>query len=212
MALDSGHSKTAQAPVREVYLASASRTRAELLKNAGLMFLVEPAGVDEHEIKASMHNEGADVEAAVLTLADLKARRISARHPEALVIGADQILECGGAWFDKPVDADNARAQLRTLRGRTHRLVSCACVVLNGGRIWTHEDQASLTMRAFSDEFLEDYLMRMGTRVRHIVGGYEVEGLGAQLFAGVSGDQFAILGLPLLPLLDFLRGHGVVME
>lgn len=201
-----------QPAARTVYLASASRTRAELLRNAGVAFTAEPAGVDEHEIKLSMHKEGADVAAAALMLADLKARRISAHHPEALVIGADQILECNGTWFDKPVDMDHARAQLKTLRGRTHRLVSCACVCLTGARIWTHDDQARMTMRNFSDAFLEEYLERMGPRVLDVVGGYEVEGLGAQLFAEISGDQFAVLGLPLLPLLDFLRGHGVVPE
>ncbi len=199
-----------QPAARAVYLASASRARAELLEKAGVAFTAEPAGVDEHEIKAAMHKEGAAVGAAALVLADLKARRISARHPQALVIGADQILECNGMWFDKPVDMDHARAQLKTLRGRTHRLVSCVCVCLTGARIWTHEDQAQMTMRDFSDRFADEYVARMGPRVLDVVGGYELEGLGAQLFARVTGDYFAILGLPLLPLLDFLRGHGVV--
>lgn len=206
-----GH-KELQKAAQTVYLASASRGRAALLQNAGLRFTAEAAGVDEHEIKAAMHKEGASVAAAAMVLADLKARRISARHPEALVIGADQILECNGAWFDKPADLDHARAQLKTLRGRTHRLVSAACVFLTGARIWTHEDTAEMTTRGFSDAFLDEYLERMGPRVLEVVGGYEIEGLGAQLFSGIKGDQFAIVGLPLLPLLDFLRGHGVVPE
>jgi septum formation protein len=196
--------------VRTLYLASASRARAELLRNAGVVFTAEAAGVDEQEMKASMRQEGANAAAAAMVLADLKARRVSARHPDALVIGADQILECNGEWFDKPADLDHARAQLRTLRGRTHSLVSGTCVFTAGSRIWTHADEAQMTMRDFSDAFLDDYLERMGNRALDVVGGYEVEGLGAQLFSRISGDHFSILGLPLLPLLEFLRGHGVV--
>lgn len=201
-----------QAPARSVYLASQSRTRADLLAKAGVKFTAEPAGVDEAEVKAAMQAEGAGAEAAAAALADLKARKVSARHMDSLVIGSDQILECGGVWFDKPGDLDHARAQLRTLRGRTHRLVSDTCVFLEGRRIWSQPAVAELAMRDFSDAFLEDYLGAMGPRALDVVGGYEIEGLGAQLFTRISGDFFAILGLPLLPLLDFLRGHGVVAK
>jgi len=196
----------------EVYLASKSRTRADLLTRAGVPFIVEPAGVDEPAVKAALRAQGATTQAAAATLAELKARKVSHQHRGALVIGSDQILECGGAWFDKPTDPDNARAQLQALRGRTHRLVGETCVFLEGVRVWAFTSTAELAMRDFSDRFLDAYLRAMGPRVLDAVGGYEIEGRGAQLFSKISGDFFCILGLPLLPLLDFLRGHGVVAE
>lgn len=201
-------SAVAKAPA--VILASGSRIRAELLSKAGVAFAAEAAAVDESEIKAGMRAEGAGVEAVAQALAELKARKVSNRHPGALVIGSDQILECGGAWFDKPADMDHARAELLVLRGRTHRLVSDTCVVIDGARAWSHGAVAELTMRNFSDRFLDEYLQAMGTRALQTVGAYEVEGLGAQLFTNITGDYFAILGLPLLPLLNFLRNHGAV--
>ena len=202
--------KTEKRGMRAVYLASRSRTRAELLTKAGIPFIAEVAGVDEPAVKAALRAEGASTQAAADRLAALKAEKISARHPDALVIGSDQILECGGVWFDKPVDTENARAQLQTLRGRDHRLVSVTCVFLDNTRAWSHLSIAELAMRDFSDSFLEDYLDAMGSRVLDVVGGYEIEGLGAQLFSKISGDFFSILGLPLLPLLEFLREQGVV--
>lgn len=202
--------KTDQREARAVYLASRSRTRAELLAKAGVPFTAEVAGVDEPAVKAAMREQGASTQVAADALAALKAAKIAARHPGALVIGSDQILECGGVWFDKPVDTDNARAQLQTLRGRDHRLVSVTCVFLENTRAWSHLSIAELAMRDFSDSLLEDYLDAMGSRVLDVVGGYEIEGLGAQLFSKISGDFFSILGLPLLPLLEFLREHGVV--
>ena len=195
-----------------VVLASASRSRAEILTKAGVSFTAEAADVDESDIRASMQAEKAPAMAAANTLAELKARKVSMRHPQALVIGSDQILECGGAWFGKPADLDDARAQLWTLRGRTHRLVNGTCVVLNGTKIWTYGDAPELTMRTASDAFIEAYLAQMGARALTVVGAYEIEGLGAQLFAKITGDFFSILGLPLLPLLDFLRGHKAMPE
>ena len=134
------------------------------------------------------------------------------RHPGALVIGADQMLDCEGVWFDKPTGRDGAREQLKALRGRTHRLVSCAVIVRDGERIWHQIDRARLTMRNFSDAFLDEYLDSAGDDVLHSVGAYQLEGLGAQLFHRVDGDFFTILGLPLLPVLGFLRVHGVITE
>jgi septum formation protein len=126
------------------------------------------------------------------------------------VIGADQILDIGGRWFDKPESRADARRQLLELRGKTHELVSASVVALNGSRIWADHDIAYLTMRDFSDAFLDDYLERTGDAVLGSVGAYHYEGLGAQLFDRVTGDYYTILGLPLLRLLEFLRGHGVV--
>jgi septum formation protein len=196
----------------ELILASASASRATVLRHAGLVLSQIPAGVDEDEVKRSLGAEGADAAHIATTLADLKAQQVSRRHPDAFVIGADQMLECNGVWFDKPPDLDHARAHLMSLRGHTHELVTAAVVVRGGARLWQHVDRAQLTMRPFSDAFIDDYLQSVGAEVCSTVGAYRLEGQGAQLFSRVRGDFFTILGLPLLPLLDFLRGHGIVVE
>lgn len=198
------------APV--LVLASGSRTRAAMLEQAGVGAILDKPLVDEDEVKAAGRAEGVPADAVAEALAELKAQRITRRHPGALVVGADQMLECEGRWFDKPADRAAARAQLLDLRGKTHRLVSCAVVVRDGERIWHKVDSARLTMRNFSEHFLDDYLDRVGEEVLHSVGAYQLEGLGAQLFQRVEGDFFTILGLPLLPLLGFLRVHGVGRE
>ncbi|HLN25355.1 MAG TPA: Maf family protein [Patescibacteria group bacterium] len=193
-----------------VILASGSQTRFALLSAAGLTVIPVPPGVDEDAVKLSLKAEGADAGRTAEALAEIKALRVSNRHAGALVIGADQMLECQGQWFDKPRDRVQARAQLLSLRGQTHRLITAAAVLLDGQRIWHHIETASLTMRPFSEAFLDQYLDRAGDAVLSSVGAYQLEGLGAQLFSQVKGDHFTILGLPLLPLLDFLREHGVV--
>ena len=190
-------------------LASGSGVRKRLLKNAGLDFTVEVAAVDEATVKESMQAEAASARDIADTLAELKAQRVSMRHPEALVIGADQILGLGREMFDKPVGMEGARHHLQRLRGQEHRLVTAACIVRGGQPIWRHVEIPRLTMRNFSDEFLEDYLTRSGEKILGSVGAYLLEDRGAQLFSKVDGDYFSILGLPLLQLLDFLRGHGV---
>jgi septum formation protein len=191
-------------------LASASSSRAAVLRQAGLAIRQDPAGVDEEAVKQSLRAEGADAAHVATALADLKAQQVSRRHPDAFVIGADQMLECNGVWFDKPPDIDHARAHLMSLRGRTHELITAAVVVRSGARLWQHVDRAALTMRPFSDAFIEHYLQAAGDEVCSTVGAYRLEGTGAQLFSRVEGDFFTILGLPLLPLLDILRGHGIV--
>lgn len=173
--------------------------------------VVDPAHVDEGRVKAAMAQEGADAGDAALTLARMKAERISRRHEGALVIGADQVLDLDGTWFNKPEDMGQAKATLIALRGRTHGLATAACVSRDGTQIWHHVETPRLTMRNFSDAFLDDYLERAGDGILSSVGAYRLEGMGAQLFAQVEGDYFTILGLPLIPLLDFLRGHGVGM-
>ena len=193
-----------------IVLASASRIRAQLLRAAGVPVQAEAAGVDEGEVKRSLRAAGADAAQVAETLAEMKAVRIARRHPGLLVVGADQVLACGDALFDKPEDMAQAAEQLRTLRGRRHELVCCAVAVRDGQRLWHHGDRARLTMRPFSDAFLADYLAAVGPAAMESVGAYQLEGLGAQLFARIEGDYFTILGLPLLPLLDFLRGHGVL--
>jgi len=191
-------------------LASASPSRAVVLHQAGLAAAIDPAQVDETEVKVALQAEGAGAVEITQTLAELKAQKVSRRRPGAFVVGADQMLECEGAWLDKPGNRAQAAEHLRFLSGKTHRLVSAVCVVHDGTRLWHHVATASLTMRPLSDEFIAAYLSAVGPAAFASVGAYQVEGLGAQLFAGIEGDHFTILGLPLLPLMDFLRNHGVL--
>lgn len=195
-----------------VILASASSSRQKLLRNAGLKFEADAAHVDEDEIKRALKAEGASAAQTAETLAELKAQRISRRYPGVLVIGADQMLDCNGVWFDKPEDLDHAAAHLAALRGKEHSLLSAVCVVRDGVRLWHHNDVARLTMRSLTDAFIAGYLAEVGKDALSSVGAYQLEGRGIQLFARIDGDFFSILGLPLLPLLDFLRNNGALPE
>ena len=189
-------------------LASESATRAALLHAAGLRFEARPARIDEAAVKQACRAEGIEAADAALTLAELKAQRI--RDPDALVIGADQLLVCDGAWFDKPANVGTARAHLLALRGSVHTLVT-AMVLMRGGRmVWQHVATPRLTMRPFGEAFLADYLAAEGNAILSCVGAYRLEGLGLHLFDRVEGEHSAILGLPMLPLLGFLRQHGVL--
>lgn len=197
-------------PAPEVILASASVARLAMLQNAGVSCRALPASVDEDGLKQSLRAEGADVLETATMLAEWKALYVSRRYPAALVIGADQMLECEGVWFDKPIDREAAGAQLRALRGKTHVLTSVALCAMGGERIWHKGDRATMMMRPFSDEFLRRYLDGEGDAILSSVGAYRLEGWGAQLFSSVQGDHFTILGMPLLPLLDYLRIRGVL--
>ncbi len=187
-------------------LASGSQVRAALMRGAGLEFDVAVSGVDEDAIKA--HHRGTP-DALALRLAEAKARAVAR---DGLVVGADQILVCEGTLFDKPRDIDEARENLKKFRGRTHALVSGTVLLDDGAPVWSLSEQVSLTMRAFSDEFLEAYLLEAGDDVLKSVGCYQLEGPGVQLFEAVDGDYFAILGLPLVPLLGALRARSAVMS
>jgi septum formation protein len=196
--------------VPPVVLASASPTRAALLRSAGISIAIDAAAIDEAEVKASLRAARAAPAAIAESLAELKAQRVSRRHASSLVIGADQVLECDGALFDKPVDLAAARIQLLALRGRAHRLLSAVVLARDGQRVWHYVDRADLKMREFSAGFLDRYLESIGDAALSSVGAYQLEGLGAQLFASIDGDYFTILGLPLMPLLDILREYGVL--
>ena len=189
-------------------LASESTVRAKLLTSAGLTFDVRPAGVDEGALKKSKIGMAANDLAEVL--AHEKARAISRDSIKAMVIGSDQILDCEGQIYDKPVGEKGVRSHLRSLRGRTHRLVSAICVAEEGEIVWSHVAVANLTMRDFDDIFLEHYIQRAGLEVQSSVGAYRLEDIGIQLFERIEGDYFTILGLPLLPLLAFLRKRGTL--
>jgi septum formation protein len=201
-----------QAEEPPLVLASTSATRAGLLRAAGLVFETASPGVDEAAIKESARADGLEPGDCALLLAELKARRISERRPGALVIGADQILVCGERWFDKPDGREAAREQLQALSGARHALVTAAVALRGGVRVWQHLATPRLTMRALSDEAIEAYLDAAGEAVTRSVGAYQVEGLGIRLFSAIEGEHAAILGLPLLPLLGFLRQHGVLLD
>lgn len=199
-----------QAATPPLILASASTARQAILAGAGLTFAAQPALVDEAEVKRSAQADDQDAADAALTLAEMKARRIAQREPDALVIGADQILVCEGVWYDKPSDLESARAQLLALRGRMHILATAIACRRDSQTVWHHIARPRLTMRAFSDAFLDNYLAAEQERVLTSVGAYRLEGLGVHLFERIEGDYASILGLPLLPLLGFLRQHGVL--
>ena len=193
-------------------LASASPSRRLLLANAGLSFEIEPSGVDEDEVTRSLLGERASPQDIATTLAEMKAVRVSQRHGAAMVIGADSTLACNGRLFDKPATLAAARQQLLALAGQTHDLCSSVVVAKGGVRLWHWSERGRLTMRPFTESFLDAYLARAGQAVCASVGAYQLEGLGAHLFSKIEGDYFTILGLPLLPLLSFLADHGIGLE
>ena len=196
-------------PAPTVFLASTSPARRALLTAAGVPFEAKSPGVDEESAKASLAAEGLTPRDMADALAELKAIRLSMRGP-GLVIGADQTLDLDGVTLDKPHGEAAARERLIALRGRTHKLHSGVVVAMGGQPIWREVVTAKLTMRPFTDAFLDDYMARAGGALTGSPGAYYLEGLGAQLFETIEGDYFAILGLPLTGLLDLLRRYGVL--
>ncbi len=193
---------------RPLVLASKSEVRLLLLQAAGIPVEVSAADIDERAIEAAAGT--AEPGAVAALLAREKALAVSARHPGRLVLGADQTLALGQRRFDKPVDRSAASDQLKALRGQTHTLHAAVAIVRDGTALFEHRDMARLTMRGFSDRFLESYLDAAGNAVTASVGAYQLEKLGIQLFERIEGAHSTILGLPLLPVLDFLRRERVL--
>jgi septum formation protein len=193
----------------EIILASASEARLRLLTSAGIKVNAIASGLDETALKVQFMNRGEEqIAKLAVFLADAKAELVSATNREALVIGADQILVFEGRAIDKPKSLHEARLQLLDLRGKTHRLVSAVAAARAGRVVWNDSTTAELSMRRFSDEFLADHLSAVGEKVLTSVGAYKIEDRGIQLFDEICGDYYSILGLPLLPLLAFLRSEG----
>lgn len=191
-------------------LASASKIRADLLRNAGLDVETLAARIDEEAIRQALEAENATPRDQADALAEMKASKISARHPEAVVIGCDQVLDFKGQVFGKPLDIDAARAQLLALRGQSHKLLSAVVLYENGRPTWRYVGEVRLTMREFSADYLEAYLAREGASLLDSVGGYKLEGEGVRLFSSISGDYFTVLGLPLVALLGHLSQRGII--
>ncbi|MGC9418321.1 MAG: Maf family protein [Rhodovulum sp.] len=194
-----------------VILASGSPIRRKLLERAGLAFEVMPVSVDETAIRDSMMEEGAKPAEIAETLAGFKAERVAGKAPDALVIGCDQVLAYRDLVLGKTDTVDEARAQLRKMRGGTHQLMSAVVVYDDLRPLWRHVGTVTLTMRPFSDAYLDRYLERNWNSVRDSVGAYKLEEEGVRLFSHIEGDYFDVLGLPLLPLLTFLTTRGALM-
>ncbi len=194
----------------QIILASSSQTRQQLLLAAGLTFTHAPARIDEESIRASLEADGAKPLDIADLLAEMKARKLAEKHFDALVLGCDQVLDFKGKSWGKPDSQEDAVHQLSQLRGQTHQLLSAIVVYHQGEPVWRHVGKARLTMHAFSDGWLAGYVSRNWDSIRHSAGCYLLEGEGVRLFSNVEGDYFTILGLPLLPLLGYLRTRGFI--
>tara|TARA_R110000787_G_scaffold75803_9_gene167748 strand:- start:4576 stop:5172 length:597 start_codon:yes stop_codon:yes gene_type:complete len=193
----------------DITLASGSASRRALLAGAGIDAASIKPNVDEDAAKAAMRAEGTTVRDQAMRLAELKAIKVSGRTP-GLVVGGDQMLSLDNEAFDKPADLDAARDHLRKLSGKTHTLETAIVVCENGTPVWRHLARPKLTVRPLSETFIESYVERAGDALLSTVGAYQLEGIGAQLFTKIEGDYFSILGLPLLPLLDYFRTRGAL--
>ena len=201
---------TAQKSVPTIVLASASAVRARLLCSAGVPHIVAPAYVDEAVTRDEMLVGNADHADIAAVLAEQKARKISPNHAGVIVLGADQVLSCEGVLFEKPADAEGVRAHLNALMGKEHTLYTSVYAVRDGALLWHANTVAVMRMRMLSAEFVDYYVAEVGEAACQSVGAYLLEGLGIQLFSRIDGDFFTILGLPMMPLLEFLRDNDVI--
>ena len=195
---------------RPLLLASASQIRLNLLLAAGLTVAAYPARIDEQAIRAALQTERASPTDIADALAEAKARKLADKHPDALVLGCDQVLAFKDQLFSKPETPAVARQQLQELRGQTHQLISAIVLYDNGKPIWRHVSKARLTMHAVSDAYLTDYVDRNWASAQHSIAAYKLEEEGVRLFSTVEGDYFTILGLPLIPLLNYLGQRGFI--
>ncbi len=193
-------------------LASQSKIRQRLLRNAGVEFGVEAARVDEEGLRAALLAEGARPRDIADALAEMKAVKVSGKHPQALVIGCDQVLDFEGEILAKPETPEDARAQLRRMRGKRHDLISAAVICEAGKPVWRQVGVVRMTMKNFSDAYLQGYIERNWPGIGHSVGAYKLEEEGVRLFERVDGDYFTVLGLPLLGLLSYLDQRGVLQQ
>ena len=200
-----------QAGRPQLILASGSKSRARILEEAGLAFIIEPPGLDEAVMRQAVSGEGSLTPHDIAeVLARAKAEAVSDLTPQAYVIGGDQVLALGDTTLTKPDNMEAARRQLLVLSGKTHTLHTAVAVATSGGSIWAETTIATLTMRKLTPQFIGRYLAAAGDQVLTSVGAYQLESLGVQLFEKIDGDYFSILGLPLIPLLDTLRREGVI--
>lgn len=195
---------------KDLILASGSATRRQLLENAGLSVAVDPARIDEEGVRAAMQVEGASPRDIADGLAEMKARRIAMKHGEGLVLGCDQVLALKSEIFGKAGTPEALTQTLRRLSGQTHMLLSAVVIYEDGAPVWRHVGVVRMHMRELSEGFVADYVARNWDEVRHSVGGYHVEGEGIRLFTRIEGDYFAVLGLPLTELLNYLVLRGTI--
>lgn len=191
-------------------LASGSAIRAQLLTNAGIEFTVHTARLDEETIKNSLISEAASPRDIADALAEMKARKVGDKYPDAMVIGCDQVLDLKRKILSKPKTDQDALDQLKALRGQRHHLLSAAVIYQNGQPIWRHVGQVRLQMRDATDEYLQSYVDRNWDSIRHAVGSYKLEEEGVRLFSNIDGDYFNVLGMPLIELINFLTLRGVI--
>jgi len=195
----------------QIVLASGSESRRSLLAGAGVQAKSVRPNVDEEMARAAFRQDGLKIRDQAMRLAELKAQKVSMRE-QGLVIGGDQMLNLEETAFDKPKDLADARNHLVEMSGKTHVLETALVVYENGQSVWRHLARPKLTMRILSPEFIDNYIAETGEDVLSTVGAYKLEALGAQLFSRIEGDYFSILGLPLFPLLDYLRERGVLLK
>lgn len=194
-----------------IILASGSASRRSLLAGAGVQAQAIKPNVDEDAAKRAMRADNLSVRDQAMQLAELKAIKVSAQV-EGLVIGGDQMLNLDNEAFDKPINLDAAAKHLKKLSGKTHRLETAIVIAENGLPVWRHLARPALTVRTLSDGFIASYIKSCGPPLLNTVGAYQLEGMGAQIFSKIEGDYFSILGLPLLPLLNYFRTRGVLQE
>ena len=199
-------------PDRQLILASSSATRRKMLDDAGLLYHAINAGIDEDSLKDAARAEGLNTRDAATMLAEMKAVKISNQNPGAYVIGSDQLLDLDGEWFSKPENTSEAQSHLTKLSGKTHDLVTAAVIYRDGERIWQDVSVPKISIRTLSEQDINNYITMMGEKITYTPGVYMIEDLGAQIISKIDGCPYAVLGLPLLEMLAFLRGHGLTYQ